>query len=172
MDLEARVAALEARLQTAEDVQAIHRLKARYGALADARYEGGRPAPAARLRELGEQLAALFSEDGVWDGGPRLGRCVGRDAIAERLATPTLAFAWHFFVKPEITVEGDEAHGRWDVLAPCTGTDGRAYWMSGVEDDRYRRVDGVWLHTHMRLSVVFLCPYEQGWAEAMARRET
>jgi hypothetical protein len=163
-ELAQRVEALEARLRATEDVQAIQRLKARYAELVDARYGPDGPLPDDELERLGRQIAGLFSEDAVWDGGASLGVCRGRDAIRERMAKPTLHFSWHFFVKPAIEVEGDSARGRWDILSPCTTTSGRAMWMTGVEEDEYARVDGVWLHRSMRLDVVFMAPYEKGWA--------
>jgi hypothetical protein len=33
----------------------------------------------------------------------------------------------------------------------------------GFEDDEYARVGGVWLHTRMKLTSVFLAPHETGW---------
>jgi hypothetical protein len=78
---------------------------------------------------------------------------------------PTLDFSWHFFLKPQITVEGDRASARWDILSPCTTRDGRPHWMVGTEDDDYRKVDGRWLHLSMKLSVVFLAPHETGWTK-------
>ena len=99
----------------------------------------------------------------MWDGGPALGRCEGRDAIAARMREPTLLFSWHFFLKPRIEVDGASARARWDVLSPCTTRDGRPHWMVGTEDDAYRLVDGVWLHSAMRLTPVFLAPHERGW---------
>ena len=53
---------------------------------------------------------------------------------------------------------------RWDLLSPCTTRDGRARWMAGFEDDEYRREDGRWLHTRMKLGVVFMAPHDRGWA--------
>jgi hypothetical protein len=161
--LEARVAALEARVEAAEAVHAIHSLKARYAELVDRRYARGRPREGPELDETAVAIAALFTEDGVWDGGPALGRCEGRAAIAERMREPTLAFSWHFFLKPRIEVDGDRARARWDILSPCTTKDGRPHWMVGTEDDSYRRVDGAWLHAHMRLTTVFLAPHATGW---------
>lgn len=161
-ELEARVALLEGRLADAEAVQAICRLKAHYGELVDARTAPG--VDDARRRELAREIAELFTPDGVWDGGPGNGRCEGRDAIAERLAKQTLAFSWHFFVKPQIRVAGERAWGTWDLLAPFTTADGRAMWMTGVEHDEYRLDDGLWLHSSMQLNVVFSCSYERGWA--------
>jgi hypothetical protein len=164
-----RVGKLEARLRAAEDVLAIQRLKARYAELVDARY--GRDGPRARteLERLAGEIAALFSDDAVWDGGASLGVCRGREEIRERMAKPTLHFSWHFFVKPAIEVEGDTARGRWDILSPCTAADGRAMWMAGVEHDEYVRAGGVWLHSSMRLDVVFMAPYEKGWARRPGR---
>lgn len=159
-----RIEELEARLTAVEDVQAIHNLKSRYGQLADARYQKGGVAPREELTRIADELAALFSEDAVWDGGPGLGVCRGRDAIRERFLEPTLAFSWHYFVKPRIEVDGDRGRGSWDVLAHCTTGEGRAMWMSGFEDDEYVKQDGVWLHRAMKLSVNFMAPYDRGWA--------
>ena len=163
-DAESKLARLERRVRTLEDVEAIRELKARYGELADRRYAGGKPAEGAVLEKLADELAGLFTEDAVWDGGRALGVCRGRAEIRERFLKPTLQFAWHYFVKPRIHVDGDSAHGRWDVLAPCTTLQGKPCWMAGVEDDEYRRVDGTWLHSAMKLEVVFMAPYDTGWA--------
>jgi hypothetical protein len=164
VDLEARVAALEARLLDAEAVLAIQDLKARYGALADARYAGGQVVEREALERIADLVVKLFTEDAVWDGGAGgLGTCEGRDAIRARFLDPTLLFSWHYFVKPRITVHDDEAEARWDILAPCTTKDGRPHWMAGVEDDRYRRVDGRWLHTRMKLTTVFMAPHDEAW---------
>ena len=164
-DAVAALRALEARVRTLEDAEAIRRLKARYAERVDARYADGRIAEPAAVEELARQIAALFTEDAVWDGGPALGLCRGRDAIRERMAKPTLHFSWHYFVKPRIEVDGDRATGRWDLLAPCTTSDDRPMWMAGVEDDVYRRVGGEWLHASMKLRVVFMAPHDRGWAK-------
>lgn len=169
-ELERRIDALEARVRAAEDVQAIQRLKARYGELADSRYGRDGVKPAGELAPIAAELAALFTEDAVWDGGPALGVCRGREAIRQRFLEPTLLFSWHYFVKPHIEVEGNRARARWDVLAPCTTRDGEPHWMAGTEDDAYARVDGAWLHSDIKLRVVFLAPHATGWAKKKAPR--
>ncbi len=166
-DLENRVRALEGRLRALEDVEEIRRLKARYGELADRRYADGVPADRDALERIAGELAELFTEDAEWDGGSALGLCTGREAIRRRFAEPTLGFAWHYFVKPQIHVDGDRARATWDVLAPCSDAKGRPLWMAGVEDDEYRRVDGRWLHSRMKLSVVFMAPHERGWRKGV-----
>ena len=165
-ELAERVEALERRVRAAEDVDAIQRLKARYGQLVDLRYDRKGPKGPDELEKLATQIADLFSADAVWDGGAGLGECRGRDAIRERFLKPTLRFSWHFFVKPHIEVDGDRAHGTWDILAPCTATDGTPMWMAGVEDDRYVREGGRWLHVSMKLRVVFMAPHAKGWSKA------
>jgi hypothetical protein len=168
-DLVATVERLSARLRAVEDVQAIERLKARYGELVDRRYGPRGVVAAPELDALADRIAELFTEDAVWDGGELLGLCRGRAAIRERFREPTLSFSWHFFVKPRIEVDGDRARGTWDILAPCTTRDGRAQWMAGVEEDEYERAGEPWLHRAMKLRVVFLAPYEHGWARPPGR---
>ena len=163
------MASVEERLDALEAVQEIHRLKARYGTLMDARYDRKGPKTGAELEALADEAARLFTEDAEWDGGKTLGLARGRDAIRRRFLEPTLLFSWHLFVKPEIRVEGDRAEGTWDVLAPFTARDGRPHWMAGVEHDTYRRVDGVWLHQSMSLRVTLFAPHEDGWGKPPAR---
>ncbi|MDJ0785292.1 MAG: nuclear transport factor 2 family protein [Myxococcota bacterium] len=154
---------LEERVQALEDALAIQNLKARYAELVDRRYHRGAARPAEEIAPIADEIAALFTEDAVWDGGAAMGRCEGRAAIAERMREPTLLFSWHFFLKPRIEVSGDRATARWDILSPCTTQDGRPHWMAGTEDDVYVREGGVWLHHQMKLGVVFLAPHETGW---------
>ena len=117
-ELESRLVAMERRLRVVEDEQAITYLKARYGELVDERYARGRPREAADLERIADEIAALFSEDAVWDAGT-LGVCRGRDQIRERMRTPTLHFSWHLFVMPRIQVEGGTVQ-RIDSSQPLT----------------------------------------------------
>jgi hypothetical protein len=158
------IEALAARVRALEDVEAIRALKARYAELVDARYGRGGVRPTAEVERLAGEIAALFAEDAVWDGGA-LGTCEGRAAIRARMAEPTLSFSRHYFVSPRIALDGDRARATWELLAPCTSRDGRALWMAGSEDDEYARVGGVWLHTRMKLRVHFFAPHERGWAD-------
>lgn len=162
-ELSREVTALRMRVEATEAVQAIQNLKARYAQLVDQRYVRGKVAPEEQVAAVAEQIAALFTEDGVWDGGPALGLSTGRAEIAARMRAPTLQFSWHFFLKSQIQVDGNRASARWDILSPCTTKDGKPHWMVGFEDDEYRRADGVWLHARMKLTSVFLAPHETGW---------
>ena len=163
-ELAAEIAALRERVERSEASLAIHALKARYARLVDERYVRGAVAPAELLAARAEAIAALFTEDGVWDGGPALGVARGRSEIAARMRAPTLSFSWHFFVKPQIEVQAaDRARARWDILAPCTTVDGTPSWLVGYEDDEYARVAGEWLHRRMKLTAVFMAPHARGW---------
>ena len=162
-ELAERLRTLETRVDDLEGYAAILDLKSRYGALMDQRYTRQGPKPQGELEALAAQLVALFTEDAVWEGGGALGTATGHDALRERFAKPTLAYSWHFFVKPDVRVDGDRASGRWDVLAMMTTTEGRPMWMVGVEDDEYRRVDGRWLHSKMHLESQLMAPYDRGW---------
>jgi len=166
--LAARVERLEQRLDAAESVLALHDLKSRYGDLVDARFSQGAVVGPELLADLVGRAAALFTEDGIWDGGPGLGMARGRSEIAARLAAPTLVFSRHLFVRPQIRVEGERATGRWELLSPCTRPDGTSLWMSGYEDDVYERVDGVWLHRSMTLTTMFVSPAGTGWPRILA----
>ncbi len=163
--LETRLQALESRLGSLEGAEAIRRLKARYGQLADSRYGPDGPKEKGELETIARQISELFTPDAVWDGGKALGTCRGREEIYARFLEPTLNFSWHYFVKPQIRVEGDRASGCWDILAACTSRKGEPQWMAGYQEDEYRRLDGQWLHSRMRLQVVFLAPYERGWVK-------
>ena len=122
----------------------------------------------ATVHALAEELASLFTPDGVWDGGRALGVARGREEIAARLRTSTLTFSRHFFLKPSIVVHGDRAEGRWDILSPCTTPDGRPHWMCGYEDDVYvRGADGECGHESMRLTTVFMAPAAEGWSRIL-----
>jgi SnoaL-like domain len=167
-ELADEVAGLRRRMDSAESVLQIHELKARYGDLVDRRFSAGQVVDRATLRRVSQEAAALFTVDGIWDGGPGLGRQVGRTAIADRLAEPTLTFSRHLFVKPRLTVDGDRARGRWDLLSPCLREDGSSWWMCGYEDDEYTRVEGEWLHSAMVLTTVFLSRAEPGWGRVLA----
>jgi hypothetical protein len=162
-DLSARIEALEARLADVEAVLAIQNLKARYAELVDSRYTREGPRPPDEVDAIADEIVQLFSEDAVWDGGESLGLWKGRDEIKKRFLEPTLQFTLHYFVKPQITVEGDRARARWDILAPITFGNGKPGWMTGFEDDEYVRVDGQWLHSRMKLTIHFMAPHHKGW---------
>jgi hypothetical protein len=152
---------LEKRIEALEDLEAIKKMKAQYGQLCDDRYGKGDDEIEAHSRKIAE----LFTEDGIWDGGQVFGIHKGRKEIYEYFARPAINFALHFFAKPDLTVEGNLAKGRWYLWMPGTTNKNIPFWLAGYEDDEYNKVDGKWLHNYMKFEVHFLTPYDEGWVK-------
>ena len=141
---------LEKRLEKLETIDAIKRLKAKYAQIVD----GFSTQP----------FEDCFTENGVWDLGPS-GIVKGRKAIGELFKKmPELQpFSIHYFVQADIEVQGDKAVGKWYMWLPATLGDGRAVWSTGIEDEKYEKVNGEWLISELKLTPIFRTPYEEGW---------
>jgi hypothetical protein len=161
MTLEERVAALEA-------VEAIRRLKARYAHAADEKYTHAHERkPDAERDRFARIQAECFTEDAVWDGGDAFGQSVGREAIFERLRGGPWKMAMHYFLTPHITVAGDRGEGRWYLWQTATMVEkDTPVFVSAITDDEYRRVDGEWLISRMRLTMKFITPFDRPWTVA------
>lgn len=87
------MATLEERIQRLEDIKEIQALKIAYARAADDRYNADR-------------LAALFTEDAVWDGGEKFGMHRGRQAIHDFFApiSEAFTFALHYYMGPTIDI--------------------------------------------------------------------
>lgn len=138
-------------LQKLIDIEEIRTLKYRYAALCDRDY-----AP--------DELASLFTADGIWDGGS-LGRAEGRDGIRD-FFTETgrlVSFAIHYMTNPIIEVDGDRATGSWYLWQSLVIRETQqAYWLMAKYRDDYVREGGVWKFAHLRLQVDSLTRYEDG----------
>ncbi|MEM7285216.1 MAG: nuclear transport factor 2 family protein [Actinomycetota bacterium] len=136
--------ALAARLGVLEDIEAIRRLKAAYCAACDDDHDG-------------DAVAALFTQDGVWQQSGDRPR-VGRDEIAAKMFgirdAGFMARSAHKVTNPVIDVDGDTATGQWRFLMMFTYTDGQAFErIIGTYDERYARVEGRWLFTSLMANV-------------------
>ena len=155
-----RLAALEARDEVRKTI-------ARYMALCDV--------PCAPL--AGESLAALFTDDAVWEGiGPqyaqKFGRLQGRAAIVEMLQRylpplPHFSTNVHFLTSEHIEVEGDSAKGRWIMLQASGYVDARAELIAArLEIDFVPTTCGEsgvrrpWLIHHFRTERLFDAPWQ------------
>lgn len=153
-DLISRLEALETRVRTLEDTDAIRNLKARYAELCDDNYNP-------------DGIAELFVEDAVWESG-QLGRFEGREAIRGFFqdASEIFTFAIHYSLNSQIEVTGDTAKARWYLFMPCTVGDGnRAMWRAGIDDEEYVRVNGQWMFKNKKSTGVFSTPFDTGWAK-------
>lgn len=150
----ARLEALERRLRALEDVNEIRNLKARYAAFCDDKYNP-------------DGIAALFTEDGVWET-KGAGPFVGREAIRSffQRASSIYTFAIHYALNSHIEVDGDKGKAQWYSFMPCTLGDGnRAMWRAGTDDEEYARVGGVWMYKRKSSAPFFFTPFEDGWVK-------
>ena len=149
------MATLEERIQRLEDIKEIQALKIAYARAADDRYNADR-------------LAALFTEDAVWDGGEKFGMHRGRQAIHDFFApiSETFTFALHYYMGPTIDIapSGVAATGHWYMWFPATISE-RAIFGAATYDEQYRKVDGRWYFSHLKLTLHFFTPYESGWVK-------
>ena len=145
---------LEARVRRLEDLESIRKLKYVYCNLCD---DGYPP----------DALAALFTEDAVWDGG-LLGKAEGNAQIRRFFAacSKTVSFAVHHVINPILEVEGDTATGLWLLWQPVVfARADRAAWLVARYHDRYVRVGAEWRFAHVRVETRALSPYEDGFAK-------
>lgn len=136
-------ATLAARLGVLEDVAAIEALKYAYWRAID--------------RKTPDALAGILSPDIEVDF-EGMAPCAGLAAflaVVRPEAARTDTFHMHHGKHPRIEITGtDEALGEWEVF--YTGTDaatGMVTTMRGAYWDRYRRQDGRWWITAMRMRV-------------------
>ena len=110
-------------------------------------------------------LTELFTADAVGEGSG-IGKYEGRQAIHAFWAGVSRIIT---FAVPHLTghtiefaPSGVEASGHWYNWEPVT-VGGRAMFAAATHDDRYRKVNGRWLFSHLSVTVHFLTPYESGW---------
>ena len=147
---------LRRRLDRTETIEQIRALKAHYCDLCDEGYDA-------------DGLCALYTEDGVWDGGD-LGHFDGRDALHRFFTNMpnVMSFAIHHVTNSAVTLaeDGESAEARWYLLQMATLKEGnRAVWLTGRYVDQLVKVDGAWKFKHTTLAARFFSPYEAGWAE-------
>lgn len=145
---------MRAVLPTADDAlaTATHEVERRLGVLAAEPGIGTVVAACLAARDhgsAGDEIAALFAHDGIWEGagpdGARLGRHRGRRAIARRFPRdrpPTL----HLIGGGQIRDDGDAAG------------------IAGVYDNDFVRHGGRWRFAHVRVEPVLVAAHRHGWA--------
>lgn len=160
-DLAARVTRLERAVAKQEAVEEIRRLKHAYAALCDAGYPP-------------DELASMFTADGVWDGGERFGVHRGRAGVRRFFAEieAEVDFALHFMIGDSIVVADDcrTARGTWQLLELATMVvDGepKPFWLIGIYDDEYRREPDGWKFASVRLEWRTQFNHADGWADEL-----
>ena len=161
-DLEARVSALESKVQELVDIEAIRDLRFRYHEyINDAKFS---------------EIAGLFTEDGDLLFG-HLGNAHGRDEINRffggllvkpdadgKNKQPRLSRVRQFIHNHVVEIRGDRATG-FSYLEAKPVYNGESYVVAARYDDEYVRQNGQWKFKKMALTPYFMVPLKEGWAQ-------
>jgi ketosteroid isomerase-like protein len=131
---------LAERVDRLEQIEALKQLKYHYCAAVDANYDAA-------------AIAAMFTEDGVWDGAD-LGYLAGREAIYQGFLEPNATVEWmtHTVQNPIIEITGETARCQWYMWLPKILTDGAGKsFQGGTHIDRCRRIEGRWYFEIMQV---------------------
>jgi SnoaL-like domain len=147
---------LMARLRTLEDIMEISRLKAAYCEAVDGGWD--------RRTHRGEAVASLFVEDGVWDAGPVGGRGEGHAGITSKIDSfQQIPFALHRVSNPDIRINGNQATGKWHVIAYLSQPDGTPVMFMGTYRDKFVRTPQGWRFKHLGGAAASYASLREGW---------
>jgi hypothetical protein len=161
-DLEARISALESKVNELVDIEAIRDLRFRYHEyINEAKFS---------------EIASLFTEDGDLLFG-HLGNAHGHDEInrffgglltkpdaAGKSKTPRLSRVRQFIHNHMVEIHGDRASG-FSYLEAKPVYKGESYVVAARYDDEYVRHNGQWKFKKMALTPYFMVPLKEGWAQ-------
>lgn len=146
---------LMSRIQRLEDLEEIRRLKHRYCGLCDDAFQA-------------DEIAALFTDDGVWEAGEPWGNFIGPEAIAEffKGMPEAVSYSVHALSNEEIDIEGDTAKAKWRTLIPVSlilEGENVPHWMFCDYYDEYRKEGGVWKFSRIKADVTRTASHADGW---------
>jgi SnoaL-like domain len=150
------IQSLSTQVQNLQDIEAIKKLKYRYSMACDLGINEGK----------GELLQDVFVKDILWDISA-FGKYASMQEVNEALKKipEQMKFTYHFFTNPIIEVEGNKATGRWNVLAIYTMANGEDMILAGIEDDKYKKIEGRWWISEIVLTMAFFAPFKEGWSQ-------
>jgi len=146
---------LEKRVDKLRSLQDINALKHRYWHYND-------------IGLLGDKIAPLFTEDGVWSNA-ELGHYEGRKEIRDFFngASEALPFCAHVGMNPIIDIDGETAVAKWRAILPGTFVeDGvrRSHLILIDYLDDFRRIDGRWFIKKLDILFNFNVEFGAAWA--------
>jgi hypothetical protein len=161
----ARVAALDRRATSVDDVNAIENLQGSYGYYTD--------------KMLWDEVVDLFSNDGTLEIGPSgvyRGKASIRryvDGLSGGKQGPLEGILFdHFQLQPVITLapDGQTAEGRWRLflMTGVSGSGSGGNWGEGIYENEYVKEGSVWKIRKLHWYANFVAPYEGGWLNADA----
>jgi SnoaL-like domain len=152
----AELRALVRRLQELEDIMEISRLKAAYCEAVDGGWD--------RRTHRGAEVASLFVEDGVWDAGRIGGRGERHEGIVNVIDSfQRMPFAFHRVTNPDIRINGNEATGKWHVIAYLSQPDGTPVMFMGTYRDKFVRTPQGWRFKHLGGAAAYYTSLREGW---------
>lgn len=156
----------EQRVAQLEAAEAIRALKARYTALADAKYRlDYSRLDADAMRRVAWDQALCFTEDAIWEGGPGFGdSLVGRVQLHDWFQRSPWCFAVHYYGSPQFEIEGNCARGTWRLWQLALREDNRdGVLLAATTHEDYRReADGEWRCCRMRFAGLHMASLGQG----------
>lgn len=150
-DLEARLAALEARVQELQDRNEIQALRFSYHVAVNEKHP--------------EMIPDLFAEDSSIDFA-HLGKAQGKAQIAafyQQALSDLVPFVKQFIHNHVITLNGDTGAGL-SYLEATPIFNGESFLVAARFDDEYIRENGRWKFRKMTLVPYFMVPLKEGWA--------
>lgn len=144
----------EQRLWRLEAQNEIRLLKARYAALADAKYtQDYQCQPIDRLYEVARQQALCFTEDAFWHAGDKFGGTFqGRELLFDWFSRAPWKWAIHYYVSPIIElVDEHNASAEWRLFqVAIQAKTAQVVLVSAVTEETYRYTEDGWLHSSVR----------------------
>ena len=158
-------AVLAARVQAAEDREALRRLTHSYGYVLE--------------KGQWDDLIALFAEDATveYTGGGYAGTDGLKRYFLHRFGQGKQGFprgrlANHIMMQGVISLgaNGDSAMGRWRSLIQNAADGQPFHWLEGVYEFRYVKVNGVWRIGNIHYFARVFGTYDDGWRDDKALR--
>jgi hypothetical protein len=150
-DLEARVQALETKVQELQSRNEIQELRFRYHIAVN--------------EKKPEMIPELFAEQGEIDFA-HLGKAVGKAQVAtfyQQALSDLVPFVKQFIHNHVITLRGDTGTGL-SYLEAKPIFNGESFLVAARFDDEYIRENGRWKFRKMTLVPYFMVPLKEGWA--------
>lgn len=135
---------LEQRVKRLEDESEIRKLKSYYNLYANVGEGTGDP----------YKFAELFTDDCIWDLSNN--ELHGKEAIINRLKEieKLQYIGVHMSTNPRIEINGDEAHGEWELIFPVFPPNGAPQTtVCGYYWDRLRKTEDGWRFTYVKYRV-------------------
>ncbi|MFJ1258278.1 nuclear transport factor 2 family protein [Cupriavidus sp. CuC1] len=159
-------ALIEQRLARLEAIEAIRALKARYAALADAKYTSGYERQGEEeMRRVAWQQALCFTEDAEWEAGDGFGNVLtGRERLYQWFQQSPWCFAVHYYGSPQFDINGRQATARWQLWQLALRKDTReAVLLAATTEESYRQEsDDAWRCARMRFVQLHMTPLGDG----------